>query len=69
MSIIQERLIEAITLSGLTLTDIAKKVGVSISVISNYKRSKKMPSLETFAVLCKVLDVSSDYILGLAERE
>lgn len=59
------RLAEVILQSGKTQKQIAKLVGVGQSVISQYTSRKKMPSLYTFALICKVLDVSSDYILGL----
>ncbi len=42
---------------------IAERIGVSRSQISCYLHNKKMPALDTFANLCKVLDVSADDIL------
>ena len=67
MKSIKERLIEEIVLSKLTTVEIAKRVGVSSVMITQYKTTKKMPSLETFALLCKTLDVSANYILGLED--
>lgn len=61
---IKERLIKEIAQSGMTNTEIAKRVGISITCCHNIN-IKKMPSLETFAILFEVLEVSSDYILGL----
>ena len=61
---IRKRLTEAIRVSGLTQTEIARQVGVHVSMITDYKKAS-MPSLITFCVLCKVLDVSADEILGL----
>jgi len=65
MKTIKERLVEEINLSGLSPTEIAKRIGVSREMITQYKNTKKMPSLETFALLCKALDASADYILGI----
>lgn len=62
---IQYRLREAIKTSNKTQTQIANELGVSSGTISKYMRINKFPSLETFANLCKILDVSSDDILGL----
>jgi len=62
---IRERLIEAIKQSGMTNTAIAKQANIHVSMITDYKNTKKLPSLTNFAILCKILDVSSDYILGL----
>jgi len=65
--IIKIRLTEAIRTSGLNITEIATKLGVSISIVAQYCNTKKLPSLDTFARLCKILDVSSDYILGIGD--
>ncbi|MBO4594293.1 MAG: helix-turn-helix transcriptional regulator, partial [Clostridia bacterium] len=60
-----ERLSEEIKRSGLTTVEIARRVGVSPEMITQYKTTKKLPKLETFAKLCKELDLSADEILGL----
>lgn len=64
---IQKRLRECILLSGIPQKVIAERVGVSPQTVSKYMKSDIFPALDTFAALCKVLDVKSDYILGLAE--
>lgn len=65
MKSIKERLSEEIISCGLTTVEIAKRVGVSPEMITQYKTTKKLPKLDTFAKLCEVLDVSADEILGL----
>ena len=65
MNSIKERLSEEIKRSGLTTVEIARRVGVSPEMITQYKTTKKLPKLETFAKLCKELDLSADEILGL----
>ncbi|MDE5721448.1 MAG: helix-turn-helix domain-containing protein [Clostridia bacterium] len=62
---IQSRLREAIKTSHITQYEIAKKLGITQSTVSKYMCMDKFPSLETFANLCEVLDVSADDILGL----
>ncbi len=62
---IKKRLSEEIKNSGLTTVEIAKRVGVSPEMITQYVTTSKLPKLDTFAILCKELDLSSDYILGL----
>ena len=64
---IQMRLRESINNSSLSQKEIAKKVSVSPQTISKYMRRDIFPALDTLAKLCKVLDVSADYILGLTE--
>ena len=62
---IQKRLREEIKNSNLSQKEIAEKLGINPSTISKYLRLNKFPSIDTFANLCEVLDVSADDILGL----
>ena len=64
-NIIKKRLSEEIKNSGLTTIAIAKKIGVSPEMITQYCTTKKLPKLDTFAKLCKELDLDANYILGL----
>lgn len=64
---IQDNLREAIKYSGLSQKEIAIKLGINPSTVSKYIRQDKFPSIETFANLCLILDVSSDDILGLSD--
>lgn len=66
-TIIKERLREEIKNSNLPYVEIAKKVGVSPEMITQYLTTKKLPKLDTFAKLCKELDLSANYILGLED--
>ena len=62
---IQRRIREEIQNSNLSQRQIAEKLGINPSTVSKYMRQDKFPSLETFANLCKILDVSADDILGI----
>ena len=42
-----------------------KKLGINPSTVSKYMRLDKYPSLDTFANICQILDISADDILGL----
>ena len=64
-NIIKKRLGEEIKYSGLSTIEIAKRIGVSPEMITQYKTTKKLPKLDTFAKLCKELDFDANYILGL----
>ena len=64
-NVIKKRLSEEIKNSGLTTVEIAKRIGVSSVMITQYKTTKKLPKLDTFARLCKELDLDANYILGL----
>lgn len=60
---IQKKLAEEIKNSGLTQTDIAKRLGVKQPTIGQYLSGRAMPSLDTFANLCVILDVDPNDIL------
>ena len=62
---IQKRLREEIRSSTISQKELAERLGISPSTISKYLRLDKYPSLETFANLCEILDLSADEILGL----
>ena len=65
--IIKDRINEEIKNSGLTTIEIAKRIGVSPEMITQYRTTKKLPRLDTFAKLCKELDLDANYILGITE--
>ena len=67
-NIIKKRLGEEIKNSGLTTVEIAKRIGVSPEMITQYRTTKKLPKLDTFSRLCKELDLDANYILGLDEK-
>lgn len=62
---VQARLRDAIKNSGLSQKELAGRLGIDPSTVSKYMRLDKFPSLDTFANLCEVFDISADDILGL----
>ena len=60
---IQQQIAEAIKQSGMTQTEIGKKLGVSQQSISHYVKGDKLPALDTLANLCGLLDVDPSDIL------
>lgn len=67
LSQIRTKLIEAIQQSGITQTELAKRVGVIQQTIAAYLHQNKMPALDTFANLCEVLDLDANDILCIHE--
>ena len=63
----QTRFTECLKYGNVVQSDLARAVGVSKQCISDYKAGKSMPSLDTLYFICKYLDVSSDYLLGLED--
>lgn len=64
---IKERLNFELKNCGLKTTEIANKIGVSPEMITQYKTTAKLPKLDTFAKLCKELDLDANFILGLTK--
>lgn len=62
---IQKRLREAIQYGNISQKELAEKLGVNPPTVSKYMRLNKYPSLDTFANICEILDVSADEILCL----
>lgn len=62
---IQKRLREAIKYGNVTQKELATQLGINPSTVSKYMRLDKYPSLDTFANIYKILDLSADEILGL----
>ena len=60
---IQKKIAEAIKYSGMTQEELAKKIGVQRPQISKYIHGVIMPSYETFAKLCAVLDLDANEVL------
>lgn len=65
---IQQNLIDALKTSGITQTELAKKLNIKQTQISCYIHGKKMPALDTFANLCAVLDLDANDILCISSN-
>ena len=62
---IRENLRKQILLCPKSKSQIAGELGISNPTLSQYLSGRILPSLVTFAKLCKVIDCSADDILGL----
>ena len=49
----------------LTQEGLAEKIGVSTSFIGHIERGSRKISVETLYALCKALDTSADFLLGI----
>ena len=49
----------------LTQEGLAEKIGVCTSFVGHIERGTRKLSVETLYALCKALDTSSDFLLGL----
>lgn len=64
-----ERLKEIRIKKELTQEEFAKLLNISPSAISLYESGSREPSLATLVNIANVLDVSTDYLLGLSDSE
>lgn len=64
---INSRLKELRIERGFKLKEVAEKLNVTIRSISRYEDGSREPSLDVLISLCKLYQVSSDYILGLTD--
>ena len=52
---------------GLSQMQLAKKIGVDQTTISHYEIGKREPDIAMIKKLCKIFDVSADYLLDLED--
>ena len=50
-----------------TQTQLANMLSTSQDTVSIWELDKALPDIESLIKLCKIFDVSADYILGLSE--
>jgi len=61
---IGERITQLRKQQNLSQEELAKKVGVSRTIVGNYERNENTPSTEVIIKLAKVFNVSVDYLIG-----
>lgn len=54
---------------NMTQEELAVKLGVTPQAISMYERNVRMPDVTLLSQLCKILNVSADYLLDLDENK
>ncbi|MBE5967206.1 MAG: helix-turn-helix transcriptional regulator [Lachnospiraceae bacterium] len=50
---------------GLMQTVVAKRIGISNKVLSNFENDVRLPDLHTFKLLCEFYNVSADLLLEI----
>ena len=59
---------EAIRRSGMTQTEIAKKLNIYQSAVQQYLSGRALPALDTLANLCILLDLDANEILCVSNN-
>lgn len=63
-----ERIRERMKETGIGPGELSDKLHVTPGMVNHYMTGKRIPSLATLLVLAKVLKCSSDYLLGLRDK-
>lgn len=63
----RDRVRQAREAQGLSKSELGRRIGVRHVQIIDYENGKKTPSVEHLVALATVLEVSVDYLLGLAD--
>ena len=63
----KDRLKECRLECGLTQLQVANALGLTLPAICQYEKGVREPSLDILVKLCKLLNVSADYLLGLTD--
>ncbi len=67
MSNFTSRLRELRIEKGLTQKEVAAALEISVSCYGGYEQGYREPDLKTLIKICKMFEISSDYLLGLED--
>ena len=67
MSIFSERLTELRKEKHLTQKDLADIIGTNNSSVCDWERGRTEPNIDMIVALCRLFEVSADYILGIED--
>ncbi len=67
MNKFKDRLKEVLAENKISQRALAKRLYLSQTIVNNYCTGKREPTLDVLISICKELDVSADYLLGLTD--
>ena len=65
---VSARIREARIRKNMTQNNLADELGVSYQAVSNWERGNSMPDISKYEDLCRILDVSLEYLLGMGSE-
>lgn len=68
MSTFSQRLKEVRILKGMTQKSVAEHLGISENAYQNYEYGKREPKYQTLVKLCRLFNVSADYLIGVVDE-
>lgn len=69
VTIIGQRIRELRTERNYSLTRLGMKVGLNKSTLAGYEQGHRFPSIDKLDVIARMLNTSTDYLLGLTESK
>ncbi len=66
-NIFVKRLNETLKLNKMSQNELARRIGMSQSVVNNYCTGKHQPPIDILILICKELNESADYLIGLID--
>lgn len=67
MNKFSQRLKDLLKENNISQVALAKKLGLSQTVVNNYCTGKREPTLDGLILICNILETSADYLLGLSD--
>lgn len=64
-----KRLKDTLDIKGMTQADLSALTGITIQAISHYVNDKTQPKTEHVVVMCRALQISADWLLGIKVGE
>lgn len=55
--------------AGLSKAELAKRLGMSAAMITYYEKNEKFPGFQNLAKMSEILNVTSDWLLGIEKDE
>lgn len=63
-----EKIREARRAKGWSQQKVADILGVTRACFSNYEQGTREPTIALLKAICEILDISADYLIGLADN-
>lgn len=68
MTTFQKRFFQAVDESGMNYSQVARALGVTRAAVSRWKLGLSVPHVERLAHVAQILNVSTDWLLGISSK-
>ncbi len=66
---VRDRIFEKLDKMGITQKEFSERTGIPQTTISDWRKKRTNPAAEKIMVICKVLDVTPEWLLSGVEQE